>query len=309
MAQRMHYFYMHNDARTDAKLATLADDEHRVWLHLLCLASDNQEQRGTVEMPLYLLAIEAARSDVTLLSRAVTHLSRLNIVTVTGCHDGEDDAAIVQINFVNFAKRNARKPSDDPTATAQRKREQRERDRSNTAKTTEATPQPKPRHALSRAVTPSHGKSRIDKSREDKSREEENISLIGADAPPKPRERNPHWDALSEGLGFTPTTKTEKSRFGKVTIELAEAGVTPDQIRAACENYSTHFEGAARTPEAILKHISQLQTPKVRSNGHAANRRAYSETRLKVGAAGSFGDGGYDSWSDEPDPFASDYPG
>ena len=112
---KMPWFRLYHESRNDRKLDILADDEFRVWHKLLCMASE-QEERGTITYDdLELLAIEVARGDVTLLSRCVTRLIALRIVTDDG-HSME---------FLNFMKRNYDKPSETPEATRERKRKSR----------------------------------------------------------------------------------------------------------------------------------------------------------------------------------------
>ncbi len=147
----MEWFRMYYEARTDKKLATLTDAEHRVWSDLLCFAAEQTGRRGTIPpMEVYLLAIECARGDADLLAATIDRLVKLKIVT----HD--DDGTIT---FINFEKRQYDKPSDTPAATAQRKRDERERARrarDTTDLTEYVTPVSRDIPAQSRAVTRSH---------------------------------------------------------------------------------------------------------------------------------------------------------
>lgn len=162
---RMPWFRMYHEARNDRKLDTLADDEYRVWHKLLCMASE-QDERGVIEYDdRELLAIEVARGDVTLLSRTVTRLIALRIVTDNG-H---------ALTFVNFIARNYDKPSETPEATRERKRKSRANARESAAA-----------QDMSRDVTPGHTP---EEKREEKRREEESRShppLPPTPAPAKP---------------------------------------------------------------------------------------------------------------------------
>lgn len=124
----LQWFRMYSEARTDKKLETLTDPQHRVWFNLLCYAAE-QEARGTLPADdLELLAIEVARGDLILLQDTLQALAKLRIVA-------EDEDGL---EFMNFARRQYDKPSDMPDSTRERKRRSRSV------------------HALSRDVTPCH---------------------------------------------------------------------------------------------------------------------------------------------------------
>ena len=84
----MEWFRLYNDARSDNKLKLLTDSEFRVWINMLCLASDQEEaQRGTIPpMDSFVLAAEVAHADEALLDATVDKLRRLK--TVECCEDG-----------------------------------------------------------------------------------------------------------------------------------------------------------------------------------------------------------------------------
>jgi hypothetical protein len=131
----MQWFRMHTEARTDRKLDTLTDAEHRVWFGLLCMAGEGPE-RGTVAFEsLDLLALEVAKGDGELLGHTMSRLVTLRIVTA---RDNE-------IEFLNWDKRQYDKPSDTPEATRRRKAEERHRK----AKSDDVTPS----HTTSRPIT------------------------------------------------------------------------------------------------------------------------------------------------------------
>ena len=76
----MRWLRLYSEARTDAKLESLPDDEFRVWHRLLCFAND-QPKRGTIAgFTPRLLAVEVARGDVALLERTLASLSDLRII-------------------------------------------------------------------------------------------------------------------------------------------------------------------------------------------------------------------------------------
>jgi hypothetical protein len=114
----MPWFRMYFEARKDAKLRTLADDEFRVWFNLLCLAAENDEERGTVDCAdPFILAIEVAGGDEKLLERTCHALSRLKIL------EQRDNVYV----FVRFLVRQYDKPSDTPERTRERKQRSREK--------------------------------------------------------------------------------------------------------------------------------------------------------------------------------------
>lgn len=172
MMGRLPWFRLWHEARNDAKLRTLADDEHRVWFNLLCLAAD-QDERGTIPAgDLFTLAIEVAHGDEALLLRTMERLVKLQIL---------DDTDPQRLVFTNFVKRNTDKPSDAPAATSDRKRRQREREReliaalvtdeTETPAANDVTPDVTPppsvtspvRHMTSRDVTRRHAQEEIRK--------------------------------------------------------------------------------------------------------------------------------------------------
>jgi hypothetical protein len=112
----MPWFRMHHEARTDAKLRTLADDEFRVWFNLLCYAAE-QDNRGRIECADdFLLAIEVAGGDESLMIRVLQKLARLRII----CWDGDEDVPGDTLTFINFDNRNYDKPSDHPDRVSER---------------------------------------------------------------------------------------------------------------------------------------------------------------------------------------------
>lgn len=108
---KMPWFRLYHEARSDAKLRLLADDEHRVWFDLLCFASE-QETRGTIATgdDRFPLAVEVAHGDIDLLARTVSRLVKLRILTDSGD----------RLTFLHFSDRQYDKPSDAPERVAER---------------------------------------------------------------------------------------------------------------------------------------------------------------------------------------------
>lgn len=72
---------------------------------------------------------------------------------------------------------------------------------------------------------------------------------------------NPWWDALVAGIGVTPTTSAERSKYGKVVGELRAAKATPEEILRRCDNYRLHWPNVELTPTALLEHWSRMEHP------------------------------------------------
>lgn len=108
---RMPWFRLYHEARSDAKLRLLADDEHRVWFDLLCFASE-QDTRGSIATgdDRFPLAVEVAHGDIDLLARTVARLVKLRIVTDSGD----------RLTFLHFSDRQYDKPSATPERVAER---------------------------------------------------------------------------------------------------------------------------------------------------------------------------------------------
>lgn len=111
----MPWFRLFSEARNDAKLRALADDEHRVWFNLLCLSGES-EDRGTVCIDGFVLAVEVSGGDEDLLARTLDKLTTLRVV-------GRDEQG--RLYFVHFRERQYDKPSDTPERVAERVRKHR----------------------------------------------------------------------------------------------------------------------------------------------------------------------------------------
>ena len=106
----MKWLRLYHEARNDAKLEYLADDEFRVWFRLLCFAGE-QPTRGYIEgFTEELLAVEVAKGNIELLVQTLEKLKKLKIIVV-------DES----IKFVNWDKRQFY--SDNVTERVRRYRE------------------------------------------------------------------------------------------------------------------------------------------------------------------------------------------
>ena len=113
----MKWLKLYSEARTDAKLNSLTDAQHRVWFNLMCFANE-QPERGIISgYDDELLAVEVARGDINLLAETLERLQRLRIIVT-----GEDN-----LTFINFAKRQYEKPSDQPERVRERVKRHRDK--------------------------------------------------------------------------------------------------------------------------------------------------------------------------------------
>jgi hypothetical protein len=134
------YLKLFTEARTDMKLRTLTAEQFRVWFHLLCYASE-QDERGVIEKPLRILAIEVSGGDTAALQASLDALSDLEIVSVTPCNTPVTTCNTpgllhaqnerFRVAFINFEKRQGRKPSWTPERTRERVAKSRANKRSN----------------------------------------------------------------------------------------------------------------------------------------------------------------------------------
>lgn len=103
------WFKMYSESRMDPKLDALNDREFRIWHKLLCLASE-QTERGTVDYidPEYVAM--NLRVGVDELDSAIGRMTRLRLL----------ERSDTKVMFPSFAKRQYRKPSDEPEAVKER---------------------------------------------------------------------------------------------------------------------------------------------------------------------------------------------
>ncbi len=107
----MLWLRLYSEARNDAKLESLSDEQFRVWFRLLCFANEQPERGSIAGIDEELLAVEVAKGDVELLQETIQRLVKLRILSV-----GEDN-----VRFVNWEKRQFQ--SDDVTERVRKHRE------------------------------------------------------------------------------------------------------------------------------------------------------------------------------------------
>lgn len=72
--------------------------------------------------------------------------------------------------------------------------------------------------------------------------------------------RNETWDALAAVLGWEPERgdRAGEKRFGKAVRDLNAVAATPASIRQRAGEYRRRWPNVRLTPEAFLKHWSDL---------------------------------------------------
>ena len=287
---KMDWFKLYCEARNDAKLRALPDDQFRVWFNLLCYAAE-QEERGTIPViPPRLLAAEVANNDPGLLRSTLESLVELQMIALA--EGGE-------ILFLAWHKRQRRKPSDEPEAVAARVAKHRESRRE--------TPQPAPAETpvtpCNAPVTPRNA-IELEKEREiiytalvhnssapgflqktgpdEPSPADENTGDLPAlpetpgdppPAPPAPR-RAPRTDpdAVPRELlrafrtarypSKPADSETEWRAFTAPLRAAARAGVTPERVSAATRTALRRWSRREMVnPRSVLAHLDALEEP------------------------------------------------
>jgi hypothetical protein len=318
----MPWFRLHAEARTDAKLESLPDDEFRVWFRLLCFASEQPERGVVAGYSPRLLAVEVAHGDVALLTRTMASLVELRIIE---CDYGESQESN-STTFAHWLERQYDKESDWPENTRSRKEVSRSRDVT-------------PSHAMSHQVTPSHA---IEKEREEE-RDPETDTISGegssgeremapaltlgalalspsptprnnlialptpAPAPiptsvpkpasrptPKPRAPDVLWDACVVACGGNaPTNDVERGKWNKGLAALRQSGATPEEIGIRAVRYKRRYgEGIALNPMALAGNWTQLATDVTEVHDHGAGNNP-GQAAKGNGGNGRSGGAGY----------------
>lgn len=234
MVRTFPWFRMYYEARTDAKLHSLADDEFRVWFNLLCYAAEQVDDRGAIDTEDgFLVAVEVAGGDEELLHRTLHKLERLRII------EWSEDESDHRMLFSHFDDRQYDKPSDAPEQTRERKRKSRAQQQ----QSADVTP-------MSRPVTPSHAQEekRVERDREEKRGEKtENAhprdvhdsspSIEFAIAPDEPeptsgkRVPTPEWQMLEtvwhvQDADPTVLPQSERAKQLRVAGRMIQSGYT-----------------------------------------------------------------------------------
>lgn len=253
---QLTWFRLYHEARNDAKLRALTDAQFRVWFNLLCLASEQKTERGTIrDYPDDLLAIEVSGGDIDLLRATVDRLTALRIVT-------RDEQAIT---FSNFKRRQYDKESDYPEHVRERVVRYR-------AKKQEEPPEPPvtPPATVKRAVTRRNAAKRIDTDTDtEKSRSDRTSDLNGkgdqpieiarpADATARSRPRDELWESLLAAMECQPGTDIERKSWNAALGQLKKAQATPAELRVRADRYVLKYDRKRLTPFALVRHWGEL---------------------------------------------------
>lgn len=137
---RMSWLKLMHSARTDPKLESLTDQQHRVWFRLLIFASE-QRTRGLIRYSSErILAVEVSRGDVDLLRETVSVLGDLGLVQVisggvtSALHGALHGGSILLPNFEDVTLQG------NKSVTRDRVRKYREKKRLGDTKSEDVTP-------------------------------------------------------------------------------------------------------------------------------------------------------------------------
>lgn len=81
------------------------------------------------------------------------------------------------------------------------------------------------------------------------------------------RPRNEQWDGLATVFGYTPTTRSEQSLWGRLAKDLANANATTETITEAATRYQAAMPSVELTPTALVKHYERLMAGRTTKNG------------------------------------------
>lgn len=282
----MKWLRLYHEARTDAKLESLPDDEFRVWFRLLCFAGAQPERGVIANVSPRLLAVEVAHGDVALLQRTLISLAELCIIETS-----DDAHAFIHWNKRQFA-------SDNVTERVLKHRESAKKHDETLLKrysNDDVTPPDTDTESDTEKVSPkeedssvsfgadAHSQPSADASTTVKPRKATKAaSAPAAPAELKPRPRNEWWDALVEVFGYEPLTPSERSKWGKVVSDLKAAHATGADVRRAKANYDAGVASGAINwtlyPTSISSHLGELLSgatraptplrPRANQNGH-----------------------------------------
>ncbi len=117
---RMAWLKLYDEFIDDPKMLSLDDALVVLWVRMMCLANRNEEERGVIARAPRAGLAKQLYVSIELLNEALVLFAsdEFRMVSI------RDDGAIV---LTNWQKRNPRKPSDEPSAVAERKRRWRER--------------------------------------------------------------------------------------------------------------------------------------------------------------------------------------
>lgn len=238
MANKLPWFRLFHECRTDKKLNTLTHSERYVWLNLLCFASE-QDLRGCIYYTDdFNLSIEVSDGDVELLNQTVDKLIKLRILSddkddVTSGHkrsqvDICDNAENMKVlHFINFNKR--QESVQYPSWSKEKSNERKQKSRNNT-KIERENDMSQAVTSESQAVTSGHKQNKI-----------ENKNIY------KEKEYKEKESCDEYSTEFETFWKTYPRKYGKKlayknwNARLKEK-VSVDDLLIACKNYTKDVE-------------------------------------------------------------------
>ena len=250
----MPWFRLYSEIKDDPKMLCLSDTHFRLWISLLCMASESDDRGVIAPCPPIGLAA-ALRTTCDALSEALEAFAELDMI------ERQDDGSILVTHFLDRQYDN---PSDQPEQTRDRKRRQRERTRDTETSHEQVTSE-------SREVT-----QRVEESREEERRVEETKDPSGAAAPApakitakpaKPnsglREDQVMWNVLLSVFGIPDGTKPSdaaRARWNEAIKQFRDAGVKATDLPSLAERYEKLFGKRPPTPHAMVVHLLELQS-------------------------------------------------
>lgn len=278
----MQWFRFYSEALDDPKVQRLPGDLFKAWINLLCLAN-LQEERGT--LPSFDDIAFRLRMDDGAVATLMVELARRGLLD-----DGPHG-----YHIHGWAERQYRSDAD-PTA-AERKRRQRDRERDNKPVTRDIS-------VTAENVTRTDTDTEAEKIQKQKQMQS---GESGADAPTPPNVR-PLRSAAKKDPAETRIPDdfplTDNMR------DWAREKVPRLDLDWAHEEFCTYWR-SVKTKRVDWEQTWQNGMIKaygrIKDQSHAVNQgrtgqgrqaSGYGHRRLTMGAPGSFGPGGHDSWND-----------
>jgi hypothetical protein len=247
----MRWFRLYSEIKDDPKVLCLTDTQFRLWIGLLCMASESTE-RGTIpSCPLMGLAA-ALRTTKESLTEALDLFGELGMV------ERDDDGAIL---VTHFLERQYDNPSDQPEQTRERKRRQRARDSESS-------------HAD--VTSESRDGHDTEKRREEERRVEKTKDPSGAAAPApakataKPtnpdsglREDQVMWNVLLGVFGVPDGTRPSdaaRAKWNDAIKQFRGAGVKAADLPNLADRYEQLFGKRPPTPHSMVAHLLELRS-------------------------------------------------
>jgi len=267
----MKWFRLYSSVLNDPKVQRLSPVLFKHWINILCVASEN-DPRG--ELPCVTDLAFALRLKPTQMRKVLESLRQAGVI------EASSDGKVLVHNWTE-----RQRESDNVAARVEKHRSRKNADSDSGAIRNVTLHETLPKRSVDtdteeetdtetfplsgdvdlkerehaegappkRTRSPSHRSKR------------QSPDPIPLPVRPQPRPVNPIWDTLCE-VFYQPTTKVERSNFGKIVRELTEVGATPDDIRQRMRQHQKAQNHWDMTPNALVTHWSELGN----HNGKAA---------------------------------------